>query len=202
MSFVSCGCALPEKIFSSPNPVAINPSPLRGRFITSRGPPPPLRRRRDSLHSLACLADARWRSQRANAGWGGRIRTFEYGIQRPAPYHLATPHHVSRTILSRRSCPPAGGPRESGSSRTLHTEEVRCWSRASRAAQTPSVVETCGPQQWQAGIGPACLRASPGEPPGAHGRNCRGPHGVFLDSLRIGVFACEAAWAETRVRAL
>src|SRR5258705_1546080 len=26
------------------------------------------------------------------AGWGGRIRTFEYGIQSPAPYRLATPH--------------------------------------------------------------------------------------------------------------
>src|SRR4051812_45698155 len=25
-------------------------------------------------------------------GWGGRIRTFEYGIQSPAPYRLATPH--------------------------------------------------------------------------------------------------------------
>src|SRR4029079_10274068 len=27
------------------------------------------------------------------SGWGGRIRTFEYGIQSPAPYRLATPHH-------------------------------------------------------------------------------------------------------------
>src|SRR5262245_18153468 len=27
-------------------------------------------------------------------GWGGRIRTFEYGIQSPAPYRLATPHRV------------------------------------------------------------------------------------------------------------
>src|SRR5439155_3978892 len=26
-------------------------------------------------------------------GWGGRIRTFEYGIQSPAPYRLATPHY-------------------------------------------------------------------------------------------------------------
>ncbi len=24
-------------------------------------------------------------------GWGGRIRTFEWGLQRPLPYHLATP---------------------------------------------------------------------------------------------------------------
>src|SRR5205085_728117 len=28
----------------------------------------------------------------ADGGWGGRIRTFEYGIQSPAPYRLATPH--------------------------------------------------------------------------------------------------------------
>src|SRR5690606_27678326 len=27
-------------------------------------------------------------------GWGGRIRTFEYGFQRPAPYRLATPQEV------------------------------------------------------------------------------------------------------------
>jgi hypothetical protein len=24
--------------------------------------------------------------------WGGRIRTFEWRIQSPLPYHLATPH--------------------------------------------------------------------------------------------------------------
>ena len=34
MSFVSCGCALPEKIFRSPKPVAISPAPLSGgRFM-------------------------------------------------------------------------------------------------------------------------------------------------------------------------
>src|SRR5436190_3190190 len=27
----------------------------------------------------------------ASSGWGGRIRTSEYGIQSPAPYRLATP---------------------------------------------------------------------------------------------------------------
>ena len=30
-------------------------------------------------------------SSLARVGWGGRIRTFEYGIQSPAPYRLATP---------------------------------------------------------------------------------------------------------------
>ena len=35
MSFVSCGCALPEKSFRSPKPVAISPAPLSGgRFIS------------------------------------------------------------------------------------------------------------------------------------------------------------------------
>src|SRR4030095_393897 len=33
--------------------------------------------------------------QRRRAGWGGRIRTSEYGIQSPPPYRLATPHHVT-----------------------------------------------------------------------------------------------------------
>src|SRR5688500_5838555 len=34
ISLTSDGCALPEKTFRSPNPVDINPSPLRGRLIT------------------------------------------------------------------------------------------------------------------------------------------------------------------------
>src|SRR5207244_1564271 len=29
-----------------------------------------------------------------SCGWGGRIRTSEYGIQSPAPCRLATPHRV------------------------------------------------------------------------------------------------------------
>src|SRR4029079_6164900 len=33
------------------------------------------------------------------SGWGGRIRTYECRIQRPVPYHLATPQDViSETI--------------------------------------------------------------------------------------------------------
>src|SRR5262249_41562024 len=28
-------------------------------------------------------------------GWGGRIRTYEWRLQRPLPYHLATPHQTS-----------------------------------------------------------------------------------------------------------
>src|SRR4029453_11075545 len=33
------------------------------------------------------------KSSGSGCGWGGRIRTFEYGIQTPAPYRLATPQH-------------------------------------------------------------------------------------------------------------
>ncbi len=33
--------------------------------------------------------------------WGGRIRTFEWRIQSPLPYHLATPHH-GREMLAQR----------------------------------------------------------------------------------------------------
>src|SRR5437899_9689707 len=64
MSRVNSGCALPEKTFSSPNPVAMNGSPTLSPSMTQ-------------------------------VGWGGRIRTFEYGIQSPAPYRLATPHRPS-----------------------------------------------------------------------------------------------------------
>src|SRR6185436_947199 len=35
-------------------------------------------------------------------GWGGRIRTFEYGIQSPAPYRLATPQRSRTSALLRR----------------------------------------------------------------------------------------------------
>jgi hypothetical protein len=35
--------------------------------------------------SLSFAGDPR---SAAKAGWGGRIRTFEYGIQSPAPYQL------------------------------------------------------------------------------------------------------------------
>ncbi len=37
---------------------------------------------------------------RREVGWGGRIRTFEYGIQSPAPYRLATPHRDDSGRLS------------------------------------------------------------------------------------------------------
>src|SRR5262249_30259538 len=40
-------------------------------------------------------------------GWGGGIRTPEYGIQSPAPYRLATPHRPGHhSALSRMAGPP------------------------------------------------------------------------------------------------
>src|SRR5207244_1747701 len=35
-------------------------------------------------------------------GWGGRIRTSEYGIQSPAPCHLATPQERSQNHFTAR----------------------------------------------------------------------------------------------------
>src|SRR4051812_48320696 len=35
------------------------------------------------------------RSERMVHGWGGRIRTFEWRLQRPLPYHLATPQDLA-----------------------------------------------------------------------------------------------------------
>jgi hypothetical protein len=77
ISLVSSTWALPEKIFSSPKPVAINGSPI------TESP--------------------------CENGWGGRIRTFEYGVQSPAPYRLATPHHL---CVSRSLCPVGHAPRQ------------------------------------------------------------------------------------------
>ena len=83
----SCGFALPEKTFRSPKPVATSPSPLRGRFITT-----------------STAVSAPHQRQPPDTGWGGRIRTSEYGIQSPAPYRLATPHHSSRRTPRRDCC--------------------------------------------------------------------------------------------------
>src|SRR5215510_2876240 len=104
ISRVSCGWALPENTFRSPSPVDINPSPLSGLLILpvpvdvprapngnpAYSPPsrlPPLRRDGRAFTRFA-------RAPARKLGWGGRIRTFEYGIQSPAPYRLATPHHI------------------------------------------------------------------------------------------------------------
>jgi hypothetical protein len=35
-------------------------------------------------------------ARRLKAGWGARIRTWEWRNQNPLPYHLATPHHMAR----------------------------------------------------------------------------------------------------------
>src|SRR3989344_5568971 len=36
-------------------------------------------------------------------GWGGRIRTFEWRLQRPLPYHLATPQCSTNSTRSKKS---------------------------------------------------------------------------------------------------
>src|SRR6478609_10542263 len=121
ISFDSCGCALPAKTFSSPNPVLRSPSPLRGRLIAALVCPrtigfayattqPTLTSQLTSTRlvsrvsadpSFALAPHPQLSSGEQKDGWGGRIRTFEYGIQSPAPYRLATPQHT------RPTAPPA-----------------------------------------------------------------------------------------------
>src|SRR2546428_8673338 len=45
----------------------------------------------------------------AHDGWGGRIRTFVYGVQSPAPYRLATPQ-PDTTSEALRTAVPARSP--------------------------------------------------------------------------------------------
>ena len=57
-------------------------------------------------------------------GWGGRIRTFEYGLQRPAPYRLATPQYSAARQAA------AGSPRrrpapKAGTSGAAHPEQPK-----------------------------------------------------------------------------
>src|SRR3990170_1259998 len=95
-SFANSGCARPEKSFSSPNPLAMNGSPI-DVFVPGTPPAP-----------RSCFAGTPTpRSAASRIGWGGRIRTFEYGIQSPAPYRLATPQRNTASGLRR----PTGRPR-------------------------------------------------------------------------------------------
>src|SRR5207247_3696572 len=66
-------------------------------------------------------------------GWGGRIRTFEYGIQSPAPYRLATP----------QSCPAAISCR----THSTDVEEADFRSGLNHVAQTVSVYDRVFPRQ-------------------------------------------------------
>ena len=69
-------------------------------------------------------------------GWGGRIRTSEYGFQRPAPYRLATPHRRSAATLTRRaqrrgrpakvSPPNSREAQPQGAARKGCPQEVKC----------------------------------------------------------------------------
>src|SRR4051812_36513108 len=65
-------------------------------------------------------------------GWGGRIRTFEYGIQSPAPYRLATPHQDLR-IRAHRD--------RSGEHLSAVCEEADLRSGPDFAAQTVSLYD-------------------------------------------------------------
>src|SRR5437773_1136233 len=61
-------------------------------------------------------------------GCGGRIRTFEYGIQSPAPYRLATPHR-DPTRRSVKEADPRSGP--SHQVQTSSVYEGAVWRQAS-----------------------------------------------------------------------
>ena len=43
----------------------------------------------------------KYAEETASAGWGARIRTWEWRNQNPLPYHLATPHHAVGLPLAR-----------------------------------------------------------------------------------------------------
>ena len=47
----------------------------------------------DKLQLVASRVDKLKFVGHLKTGWGGRIRTYECRIQRPVPYHLATPQH-------------------------------------------------------------------------------------------------------------
>src|SRR4051812_5602057 len=75
---------------------------------------------RDTSHHIAIGARDAALARRPVAGWGARIRTWEWRNQNPLPYHLATPHrgdmsekwrpdHTGATAADQRLDRPAAG---------------------------------------------------------------------------------------------
>ena len=121
--------------------------------------------------ALACRTSSRG-SSAPTVGWGGRIRTFEYGIQSPAPYHLATPHpdlaRARRRRDSRRPAPAldASPGRRRTATACLPRDAAEQENRRPRrgpttAAQTVSVYESGWSRQG--------ARSRPGSPASAAG---------------------------------
>ena len=107
---------------------------------------------RQSAHA----ARHRSRGRAFRCGWGGRIRTFEYGFQRPAPYRLATPQYRLA------ACQAAAG-----SPRPATRPGGRCvWRGSPRTAETPSVYERFSRRQARGGASSADRR--PRQRPGVH----------------------------------
>src|SRR5687767_8619718 len=128
MSFASCGWALPEKIFRSPNPVAISPAPLRGglfmpfllpsafargvaavaAFVLGRRPAsrssPACRVFPSHFATNACPAEARHPEPTAREGWLGR-KDSNLRIRDPKTRALPLGHAPVR-LGSVRNRPP------------------------------------------------------------------------------------------------
>ena len=145
----------------------MQPRRARAECPSARQSPAPAR---DARFPRTASADREscWRRRRASrmpahpsgSGWGGRIRTFEYGIQSPAPYRLATPQlstagevatapvapardssvgltgpsQTRKSITGPRAGRPRAG-RASGSGST--SQSGRCSRRAARGPRPP-----------------------------------------------------------------
>lgn len=59
----------------------------------------------ENCEDLECAGEAK---NADSASWGGRIRTYEWRIQSPLPYHLATPHYLVGALYHKRVVPQAG----------------------------------------------------------------------------------------------
>ncbi len=66
---------------------------------------PHSRRAAPDVKNVKSVADIRLLAG-FRVGWGGRIRTSEYGIQSPAPYRLATPQAL-RPVATLAAASPA-----------------------------------------------------------------------------------------------
>src|SRR5688572_19805614 len=108
MSFVSCRCALPEKIFRSPNPVAISPAPLSGGlFMLLLHSPQPLAASARQPPHLACPAEVRLgvafhTTRRRNEGWLGR-KDSNLRIRDPKTRALPLGHAPASSGICRKS---------------------------------------------------------------------------------------------------
>src|SRR6516162_11213378 len=115
------------------------------------------------------LARGFHRSAGRGVGWGGRIRTSEYGIQSPAPYRLATPQAARPPAPAPSPEIVRAGPDTVRATKTRHGRVRRRAAACRAVASDDAIPTTVGPlpditaPRQPASTSAALTWASPGQ---------------------------------------